>query len=147
MFYCSMSITGFISKLVQEYARNALIYNPIPKPTCEYYELNEYNPFVISKSNMSKLSGMCKVFLVKLTSEILEAIPVLPDYGRKMFGHPSSEIAVNIFLDGLYVVTRNGSGFELTPKDKMFCESYHKKVLETLNIFQGQIKHAIDCSK
>ena len=78
---------------------------------------------------------------------MLEAIPVLPDYGRKMFGHPSSEIAVNIFLDGLYVVTRNGSGFELTPKDKMFCETYHRKVWETLTIFQGQIKHAIDCSE
>ena len=132
---------------MQEYVTRSLKYHPIPKPTCHYYELHEHNPFVISEPNMDKLSGLCKVFLVKLTQEMLDKIDVIPSYGRRMFGHSSSELGVNIFLDGLFVVTRMGSGFKLTQFDKKFCEAYHNKVSNTFKLFKYKMLHALHCNE
>ena len=63
------------------------------------------------------------------------------------FGHSSSEMGVNIFLDGIFFVTRNGSGFKLTEFDKKFCEAYHNKVLNTFKLFKYKMIHALHCNE
>ena len=143
------SMLVLIAEWIQHYAQISLKYHPLPKPTCQYYDLHAHNPFSIVKSNIVKLSGLFKVFLVKLTNEMLEAIDVYGQYGHgvKMFGHESSKVGVNFFLDGLFVVTRDDSGFELTECDKRFCKLHYKKLRKTFDLFQAKVNHATKCTE